>query len=426
MAFSTYIADTHSPGIIDSHVHAGNERRTNPAAANERVKKDKLVRVTTVPISLKVLLRRQLRFMADQFEVLAVSSPGDVLDEVGSTEGVRTAGITMTRSITPVHDLKALWQLYRLFRKERPVIVHTHTPKAGLLGMLAARMAAVPVRMHTVAGLPLMEHKGIKRKVLEWVERLTYHCATKVYPNSHNLAQYVLDNGFCAGHKVQVLGNGSSNGIDTDYFQPNDTLAAEAEQLKAKHGIGQGDFVFVFIGRLVKDKGIEELVAAYTRLRQRYNNIRLLLVGPYEEALDPLNEQTRRIIQNNRGIIQVDFQQDVRPWLLMAQALVFPSYREGFPNVPMQAGCFHLPSIVTDINGCNEIVKDRHNGLLIPVKDRDALRLAMELIMTDSALYQEMKRQARQAILDRFDQKHLWKALLNEYRDQLKRRNHVS
>lgn len=426
MAFSTYIAVTHSPGIIDSNVHAGNERRTNSVAANGNGVKDKLVRVTTVPISLKILLRRQLRFMADQFEVLAVSSPGDVLDEVSSTEGVRTAAIAMTRSITPAHDLKALWQLYRLFRKERPAIVHTHTPKAGLLGMLAARIAGVPVRMHTVAGLPLMEHKGIKRRILELVERLTYRCATKVYPNSHNLAQYVLENGFCAAHKIQVLGNGSSNGIDTDYFQPNDTLAAQAEQLKEKHAIGQGDFVFVFIGRLVKDKGIEELVAAFTALRQRNNNIRLLLVGPYEETLDPLSEHTRGIIQNGPGIVQVDFQQDVRPWLLMAQALVFPSYREGFPNVPMQAGCFHLPSIVTDINGCNEIVQDRHNGLLIPIKDTNALRLAMELIMTDAVLYQDMKRQARQAILDRFDQKHLWKVLLNEYRDQLKRRNHVS
>lgn len=381
--------------------------------------KAKLVRVTTVPISLKVLLRQQLKFMSAHFDVLAVSSPGLVLEEVRIAEGVRTAPVEMTRAITPVNDLKALWRLYRLFKKEHPAIVHTHTPKAGLLGMIAARMAGVPIRLHTVAGLPLMENKGIRKKILEWAERLTYTCATRIYPNSGNLASFLLDRRFCAAKKVQVLGNGSSNGIDTDYFQRNEALAITADTLKEQLSLKVDDFVFVFIGRLVKDKGIEELVTAFAALRTQYTNIKLLLVGPYEQELDPLSAATMDTIATHEDIIQVDFQQDIRPWLMISHVLVFPSYREGFPNVPMQAGCFHVPAIVTNINGCNEIIKHEHNGLVIPVKNMAALRDAMELLMTNTLLYDHLKTHARQLITDRFDQKHFWDLLLNEYQDQL-------
>ncbi|WP_276482109.1 glycosyltransferase family 4 protein [Paraflavitalea pollutisoli] len=427
MALSTYTADTHSPWNSDRNAQVGNECRTNDAgAAPDKPAKTKLVRITTVPISLKVLLRRQLQYMSGHFDVLAVSTPGEVLAEVSSVERVRTAGVAMTRAITPVQDLKALWRLYCLFRKERPAIVHTHTPKAGLLGMMAARLAAVPIRMHTVAGLPLMEQKGMKRKVLELVERLTYGCATRVYPNSTNLARFILNNRFCTVGKVRVLGNGSSNGIDTEYFQCDEAMQSAAGSLRDKMGFGQHDFVYVFIGRLVKDKGIEELVAAFSTLQQRYGHLKLLLVGPYEEELDPLSEETKASIQQNPAIVQVGFQQDIRLWLLAAQVLVFPSYREGFPNVPMQAGCMHLPSIVTDINGCNEIIQDRENGLVIPAKDRLALQQAMELVMTDGRLLCHMQSRARSMITARYDQQLFWDLLLREYKDQLKQHGMVS
>jgi len=381
--------------------------------------KAKLVRVTTVPISLKVLLRQQLKFMSAHFDVLAVSSPGHTLEEVRIAEGVRTAPVVMTRAITPVNDLKALWRLYRLFKKEHPAIVHTHTPKAGLLGMMAARLAGVPIRLHTVAGLPLMENRGIRKKILEWAERLTYTCATRIYPNSGKLASFLLDKGFCAAQKVQVLGNGSSNGIDTDFFQKNEALTIAAGTLSGQLSLKEGDFVFVFIGRLVRDKGIEELVTAFTALNKQYANVKLLLVGPYEPDLDPLSPATIATIAANEAIIQADFQQDIRPWLMVSQVLVFPSYREGFPNVPMQAGCFHVPAIVTNINGCNEIIEHEHNGLVIPVKDIEALHDAMKRLMTNKELYSHLKTHARQLITERFDQKHFWDLLLTEYQDQL-------
>lgn len=386
--------------------------------------KAKLIRITTVPISLKVLLRQQLKFMSRHFEVLAVSSPGQVLEEVSQAEGVRTAPVSMSRAITPVHDMKALWQLYRLFKKEHPAIVHTHTPKAGLLGMMAARMAGVPVRLHTVAGLPLIENKGLRRKILEWAEKLTYSCATRVYPNSGNLATFLVQQNLCKPRKLQVLGNGSSNGIDTSYFQVNEQLVAKAATLRQNMGWQASDFVFVFVGRLVKDKGLQELVTAFITLKENYQDLKLLLVGPYEADLDPLSPATLDIIQTDKDIIQVDFQHDIRPWLLLSQALVFPSYREGFPNVPMQAGCFHLPAIVTNINGCNEIIRHENNGLIVPVKDTEALRHAMERLLTEPLLYESLKAKARTAILERYDQQYFWQRLLQEYHHQLDQ--HVS
>ena len=397
-------------------------RVQKPAVSQKR----KLIRITTVPLSLKVLLRQQLQFMTDHYNVIAVSSPGKLLDEVGSSEGVRTVSVEMTRAITPIQDIKALWKLFRLFKKEKPEIVHTHTPKAGLLGMIAGKLAGVPIRLHTVAGLPLMENKGIKRKVLEFVEWLTYACATKVYPNSSNLAQFILQNKFCKKDKLKVLGNGSSNGINTEFFKLTPDVEATAFRLKAELSIGANDFVFVFIGRLVKDKGLEELVEAFATLKKRFDNIKLLLVGPFEPELDPISKLVLQQIQDDKDIITVGFQQDVRPYLALSHALAFPSYREGFPNVPMQAGCFHLPSIVTDINGCNEIIVEGKNGLIIPVKNAQALKNAMEKLLSDKMLYQQLKANARSMIVARYDQKLFWNVLLKEYQDQLSKHAVVS
>ncbi|MEP6594738.1 MAG: glycosyltransferase family 4 protein [Ginsengibacter sp.] len=379
----------------------------------------KLIRITTIPLSLKVLLKQQLKFMSAHYDVLAVASPEKMLDEVAASEGVRTAAVLMTRTISPVKDIKALWQLYRLFKKEQPSIIHTHTPKAGLLGMIAAKMAGVSIRMHTVAGLPLMETKGIKKRMLEWVERLTYTCATKVYPNSKNLAEYILQNKYCASKKLKVLGNGSSNGIDTDFFQLNPNILFAANNLRERLQVKKDDFVFVFIGRLVKDKGMEELVDAFSRLKKTHRNSKLLLVGHYEPELDPLSNDTVQLIQEDNDIMQVGFQADIRPYLAISDVLTFPSYREGFPNVPMQAACMNIPSIVTDINGCNEIIEDGKNGLIIPPKNSEALYQAMEALITNRSLYDALKANARRLIVEKYDQNHFWNLLLKEYEEQL-------
>jgi glycosyltransferase involved in cell wall biosynthesis len=385
----------------------------------------KLVRITTVPISLKVLLRNQLRFMSQYFDVIAVSSPGRALDDLAEYEKVAIASIRMTRSITPFKDLLAIWKMYCLLNRVKPTIVHTHTPKAGLLGMLAAKLAGVPIRLHTVAGLPLMERKGMQKMMLEMVERLTYWCATNIYPNSSRLSTHIIEKKYCREEKIMVLGNGSSNGIDTEYFSLNAQLAEQSPSIRNHIGIDIGDFVYVFIGRLVKDKGIEELVSAFDQLCLHSCNLKLLMIGDFEESLDPLSVETLRCIELNNKIIRLDFQNDIRPYLAISNALVFPSYREGFPNVPMQAGCFNLPAIVTDINGCNEIIVHGENGLIIPPKNTEALRQAMFTLHLDAGLYNNLKANARRMVVDRYEQKYFWNLLLKEYALQLSKNDYI-
>lgn len=362
-----------------------------------------------------------MKFMRQNgFEVTMVSSATDQKERLEKREESPFIAVNMTRTISPFKDLAALFKLIKLFKHLKPDIVHSHTPKAGLLGMMAAWYCRVPVRLHTVAGLPLMETAGIKRRVLEQVEKITYACAGRVYPNSNKLREFIIDQKFCKAGKLKVIGTGSSNGIDTEFFKLTPELEEKATVLKAGLGINPGDFVFIFIGRLVKDKGIEELITAFTQLSDADNKVKLILVGPTEPELDPLSAGCEEEINTNPRIIPVGYQGDVRPYLAVSDALVFPSYREGFPNVPMQAACFDLPSVVTDINGCNEIIEDGANGLIIPVKDAVALKTAMQTLLSNKELYAKMKSNARQMVVAHYEQKYFWNLLLKEYREQLK------
>ena len=380
----------------------------------------KLIRITTVPISFKVLLKGQLRFMAsNRFDVKGVSSEGEELKEVIENEGIVMKAINMSRKITPFQDLKSLWEMWNFLRKEKPQIVHTHTPKAGIIGMLAARLAGVPHRLHTVAGLPLMEATGAKRKILNFVEKLTYSSATRVYPNSKGLYDFILQNNFTQSNKLKIIGKGSSNGINTTFFSPDQVSETERVTLREKLNIQPDDFVFVFVGRIVSDKGINELIKAFSELQTADNNeltgIKLLLVGGLESDLDPLNPETLAEINQNKDIISVGFQQDVRPFFAISDALVFPSYREGFPNVVMQAGAMGLPSIVSDINGCNEIIVEGENGLIIPSKNVEKLKEKMLTLAKDKNLYAKLKENSRRMIESRYEQSVVWNALLEEY-----------
>lgn len=380
----------------------------------------KLIRITTVPQTLAVLLKKQLQFMSAYYNIVAVSSNKVKLEIFKESSGISVHPIEMTRKITPLKDILALRNLVIFLRKEKPLIVHTHTPKAGILGMIAAYLAGVPIRMHTVGGLPLLEERGIKRKVLDLVEKLTYHFATNVYPNSYNLKDIILENKYCDKSKLKVIGNGSSNGIDTSYFNPNLFTEDFKTKFRTSLGLKPENFVFCFVGRMVKDKGINELVSAFKSLNQA--NTKLILVGPYERDLDPVDKETETEIENNPSIIWVGFKPDVRPYLAISNVFVFPSYREGFPNVVMQAGAMNLPCIVSNINGCNEIIEMGKNGIIIPVKNSIKLKEAMEELLFNSVLLARMIEASRLVIVSRYEQQFILNELLKEY-NQLQ--NHV-
>lgn len=353
--------------------------------------------------------------MSQYFEVVGVSSSDKELEEVAENEGIRVLPLEMKRHVSLLNDCVSLFNMYKLIRNEKPDIIHTHTPKAGMVGMIAGWLARVPVRLHTVAGLPLMEVNGMKRIVLNTVEKLTYASATKVYPNSHGLMDYILQQKFCSPGKLKVIANGSSNGIDTTFFSPEQVNEYIKAELKKKLKIESGDFVFVFIGRLVKDKGINELVSAFTVFNKIQPLAKLLLVGNREDELDPLSTETETSIEKNKSIIAAGYQKDVRPYLAVSDALVFPSYREGFPNVVMQAGAMGLPSIVSDINGCNEIIVERQNGLIIPVKNEIRILDAMKYLYNNTEEKKQMAVNARKMIINRYEQSIVWGALLSEY-----------
>jgi len=376
--------------------------------------KPKLLRITTVPISLHKLLHGQFNYMQQKgIEVILASADDKEIPKIEAETGLKVHRLPLTRTISPLTDLKALWQTYKLIKQQKPDIVHTHTPKAGLIGMLAAKFAGVPVRMHTVAGLPLMQANGIKRKVLNNVERLTSWATTGVYPNSFALAEFIIKEKLAPAKKIKVIANGSSNGIDITYFNPKKFSEEQKEKLRAKLGITKNDIVFSFVGRLVGDKGINELITTFTQLKDK--NIKLLLVGNQEPELDPLLEKTQKIIKENPNIITTGWVEDVRPFLAISDIFVFPSYREGFPNVVMQAGALGLPSIVTDINGSNEIITNKYNGLIIPVKNQEALKKAMQLLLTNKELRQKLAKYARPNIVEKYQQQVVWEALYEEY-----------
>lgn len=384
--------------------------------------KPKLIRITTVPISMNILLKGQLSYMNDHFEVIGVTGRDDKhFDEVAKREGVRMHAVEMKRTISPLKDLGALWKLYKFIKKEKPVIVHTHTPKAGLLGMLAAKMAGVPVRLHTVAGMPLLGIHGAKRQLLNQIEKLTYSCAHKVYPNSKGLEEIVVENKFCSPAKLKVIANGSSNGINTDHFSPDfvEDKAGFRANFRAGLGIAPTDIVYGFVGRLGVEKGIGELIDAFTKLLKEHNNIKLLLVGPVEKEHGVLNDATLAEIDTIPEILAVGRHDDIRPYLLSSDVFVFPSYREGFPNVVLQAGAMGLPCIVSNINGCNEVITEELNGLIVPVKDKDALYHAMKRLLTEQGLVDKLAGVSREIVNSKFSHKFVWQELLKEYKSLL-------
>ena len=378
--------------------------------------KKKLIRTTTIPLSLDVLLKGQLQFLNAHYQVIAVSGDDALLHKVAQREQVQVLPIAMQRAISPINDLISLYKLYQCFKKEQPLIVHSITPKAGLLSMIAAYFAKVPIRMHTFTGLIFPSKKGFFKHLLIAMDRLLCVFATHIYPEGEGVKQQLIANNITT-KPLNVLAYGNINGVDTAYFNSQNFSNQDTSQLKANLGIEKEDMVFVFVGRLVGDKGINELIAAFKKLTANTQNatVKLVLVGPFETKLDPLHPETVNEIETNKAIITVGWQDDVRPYFAIADVLVFPSYREGFPNVVLQAGAMELPSIVTNISGCNEIIQNNKNGWIVPVKNTEALYEAMAYCIKNPKILNNMRRITREIITTKFEQKTVWNALLHEY-----------
>ncbi len=374
----------------------------------------KLFRISTVPISLNSLLKGQLEFLNQYFDVTAVSGRGEDLDEVKKREKVTTFPIEMQRQISPFKDFVSLIKLYQYFKKEKPDIIHSITPKAGLLSMLAGKLACVPIRMHTFTGLIFPYKSGFLQKVLIIMDKLLCYCATNIYPEGQGVKNDLIK--FKITDKpLKIIGNGNVNGIDSNYFDPALISENEKEYLRQSLGIKTSDFVYVFVGRIVKDKGINELVEAFTSINQKNQNTKLILVGTFERKLDPIKQETESLITANPNIITVGYQKDIRQYLGISDLFVFPSYREGFPNVLLQAGALGLPSIATDISGSNEIIRDGVNGYIVPSKNQKDLHDKMLDLLQNSQIRLQMADKSRDLIIQNYERNFLWNEILKEY-----------
>lgn len=349
--------------------------------------------------------------------VSVASADGPEIKELEEREGVKHHQIPLSRKLSPFKDLIALFKLIKLINKLKPDIVHTHSPKAGIVGMLAAKMCNVHLKIHTVAGLPLMETTGLKRKLLVGVEKLTYYCADWVLPNSENQMKYIRQHIY-SGNNIRVLGKGSSNGIDLNYYKRTLLISGQELELCRQHGINDEHIVLTFVGRLANYKGINELVKSFKTLQSRHQNIKLFLVGPFEE-INPLEPETIQEIEHNNAIITTGHQNDIRPYLSLTDIFVFPSYREGFPQSLMQACAYQLPCVATNINGCNEIVFDGFNGYLIAPKNVEELIDKCEILIRDEDKRRAFGNNARSHLEKYYEQTQFWKNLHDFYLEKL-------
>lgn len=370
--------------------------------------KERFLIVTTVPSSL-FFFSGQIQILQREFDVELVSSPGKSLNEISETEKVKAHEINMKREIALFSDALSCLKLIMLFLKRKPKIVHGNTPKGGLLSMFAARIAFVPKRIYCVHGLRYEGDTGLKRKILILMEKMSCNLATHVFAVSYGVKETLKKDGIYK-KDVHVIWNGSINGINAEHFSSD-----KVDDIKHIHGIRETDFVFGFVGRIVKDKGINELIEAFYAINNTHSHTKLLLVGGFEDSLDPISDFSKEQIENNPHIIYVGLQKDVRPFLKAMDVFTFPSYREGFGISIMEAASMGVPAISSNISGCNEIINDGVNGKLIPPKSATHLKEAMELFINNPILKENMSAVTRDMIIDKYEQKKLWEKISVTY-----------
>jgi lipopolysaccharide/colanic/teichoic acid biosynthesis glycosyltransferase/glycosyltransferase involved in cell wall biosynthesis len=375
--------------------------------------------VLTAAFGLEMTLGGQLRWLRGAgFEPYFACAPGEESARFAASEGVPGEAIPIEREIRPLKDLRALWKLWRLMRRLRPQITNVSAPKGGLLGGLAAWLAGVPCRVYTLRGLRLETATGVEYLVLWLAERLACRLAQRILCVSPGLAERVVELRLARRERLIVPGSGSSNGVDAHRFAPAPAMAERARCLRRRLAIPEGVPVLGFAGRLTRDKGIAELVAAYQRLRERYPPLRLLLVGCFENG-DPVPAAVRDTIDRDPGILVTGFVQDVAPYYQLMDVVALPSYREGYPTLALEAAAACRPFVTTCVTGAADTVADGETGLLVPPRDARALSAAVNRLLEDPARAAEMARRAQRVAVTEFAPERVWKAFERVYRDLL-------
>lgn len=374
-----------------------------------------VLHITTIPMSL-VFFRGQLGYMKRRgIAVHILSSPGEELEAFARSEGVPTHCVEMRRRITPLRDLKAVWKIRRVIRHVRPDLVHAHTPKGGLLGILAAWIAGVPVRVYQMRGLPMVTGPWARKWLLRCTEWLSCHLAHRVICNSHSLRRLAVEEGVCPPERCAVLRNGSGNGVDaTGRFNPGRVEYGERFEACRRLGIPENALVVGYVGRVVRDKGIVELVDAWRALRSEWPRAHLLVVGPFE-AQDPVPSEVAAALTADPRVHLTGLEWDTAPLYSLMDVVVLPTYREGFPNVPLEAAAMELPVVATRVPGCVDAVVDGVTGTLVPPRDSEGLADGIRTYLADPVLRCRHGRAARERVIRGFRPESIWEALYEEY-----------
>jgi len=373
----------------------------------------RVAHVTTVDLSLRYLLLNQLERIRDEgYEVAGISADGPDVAVI-EAHGIPHFAVPMTRRFTPLADLRALWALTRLMRRERFDIVHTHTPKAGLLGQLAARLSGVPVVVNTLHGFYFHDDTDpLPRRFYIWMERLAARCSDSILSQNEEDIGTAIAERIAPPELLKWLGNG----IDVTRFDRRRLSDASLQALREEIGLEADSRVVGFVGRLVEEKGILDLLEAAKSVAATVPEARFLIVGPYDEEKP---DALRSDVAERYGIADrcrfLGMRDDMPELYALMDVLVLPSYREGFPRAPMEASAMGVPAVVTDIRGCRETVEPGVNGLLVPVGDVDALARALVELLTDEPRRRRMGEAGRAIAEERFDEQKVFERVLEEY-----------
>lgn len=345
----------------------------------------------------------------------AVSSPGLELEEVARRENIEVHAIPMARRVTPLRDLGALIKMVRLFRVVKPTVVHAHTPKGGLLGVLGACLAGVPVIFYTIHGLPFATASGFRRWVLYLSEWLACRGAHQILAVSKANMQLAISKGLCPKGKIDIIASGSVSGVDVEgRFNPARLSHGVREKIRNFYKIPESALVIGYVGRIVRDKGITELAAVWQQLRRRHPDLYLFLIGP-EEPHDPIPRKTKEVLEADARVIFTGSMREPEELYTAMDILVLPTYREGFPIVPLEAAAMQLPVVATWVDGCREAVINGITGLLVPPKDTEKLAAALEVLIKDPDLRKLMGMAGRERVLREFKPENIWKSLYGKY-----------
>lgn len=380
-----------------------------------------VLHVTTVPKSLR-FIQGQVEFMrARGVKLTCLTSPGPEIKDFTAQTGVPVHTLEMPRRISPLADLRTLALMTRTIRAISPDIVHAHTPKGGLLGMLAATLAGCPARIYHMRGLPLMTATGARRALLTATERVSCACAHHTLCVSHSLRDVALNLGLTDPTHIHVMAGGSGQGVDAlGRFDPASLAVNTRQRMREALGIPLEAIVIGFIGRMVRDKGIVELVSAWQGVLAAHPNVHLVCVGDFEPQ-DPVPDDVRRTLEQSPRTHLVGWREDTPDYYAAMDMVTLPTYREGFPNVPLEAAAMQLPVVATRIPGCIDAVEEGRTGLLVNVRDARALQNALERYIEDATLRHAHGLAGRERIVSEFLPEQVFAGIYEMYQRVLSR-----